>query len=166
MAGRGGHPGHEYKPFHSSPVRPASSCNNRGALITCHWEITKVPGRSIAWTASPGHVTFKAGGNVPVTHGNLCKFLSTPWPQGATRATKHICGAFSSQGHIQVAVCPCSRLSGAGKRIFPSFLMPGFGKAPLICACIGIGAAVWWSRASSGAGPRSDSSHLESKDSL
>ena len=90
-----------------------------GELVIGHREITKVPQRSISWSAGPGYVTFKIGGQVPIIWGTICKFLSTPWPQGATRATQHMWEALISQGHVQVAVCPPPRPSGAGRRIFP-----------------------------------------------
>ena len=55
-------------------------------------DITKVPWRSISWSAGPGYVTRNVGGHVPITQGTICKFLSTPCPQGATRATQHMWG--------------------------------------------------------------------------
>ena len=47
-----------------------------------HKEITKVPRRSISWSAGPGYVTFKTGDHVPITEGTICKFLPTTCPQG------------------------------------------------------------------------------------
>ena len=85
-AGRGGLPGCEYQTFPASTGGSASICNNRKEVIMCHREITTVPQRSISWSAGPGYVTFKTGGHVPITQGTICKFLSTSWPQGATRA--------------------------------------------------------------------------------
>ena len=83
-----------------------------------HKDITTVQRRSILWSAGPKYVTFKIEGYVPITQGTVCKFLSTPCPQGATRATQCMRGAFISQGHTQVAVYPCFRSSRAGKRYF------------------------------------------------
>ena len=106
MAGREGLPGCKYHTFQASTWGLASTCNNSGELIMGHRETTELPQRSISWSAGPGYVTFKIGGHVPITPGTICKFISTPCPQGATRATQCMWGAFISQGHIQVALVP------------------------------------------------------------
>ena len=99
MTGRGCLPGHEYQNFHASTGVSASTCCNRGELIMGHREITKGPRRSIAWSAGPGYVIFKIGGYVPITQGTICNFLSTPWPQGATRATQHVRSFYFPRPH-------------------------------------------------------------------
>ena len=99
-----------------------------------------------------GQVTCTQKGQAFVTQGTTRNSCCSPCPRGARKVIHCMWSAFIFYGQVKSTICPCEIPIGAGSRILPLVLYPGFNKMSVV-ACSCLGAVARCRTASTGATP-------------